>query len=205
MILAGINGSPNRNGNTKALLEEILARARELGAETFIIEAGEVVETAKWPFCTACSSPCSGACFKGTKLEEAYDLLRKADGIILGSPVYFGSVSSQLKAFFDKSRKLRGEKAFYNKVASGVTVGAAKYGGQETAIKALHDIMLIHGMIIVGDGFIDDDCGHHGVCAQKPSESDGFALKRAGIMAKRMVEVCEATKELRQKGSNTGN
>jgi len=41
----------------------------------------------------------------------------------MGSPVYFGSVSAQLKAFFDKTRKLRSEKALYNKFACGVTVG----------------------------------------------------------------------------------
>jgi len=44
-------------------------------------------------------------------LEEAYEILKKADAIVMGSPVYFGSVSAQLKAFFDKTRKLRSEKA----------------------------------------------------------------------------------------------
>jgi len=37
-------------------------------------------------------------------------------------------------------------------------------------MKALHDIMLVHGMTIVGDGYVGDDCGHHGVCAQQPAD-----------------------------------
>jgi len=198
MFLLGLNGSPNSNGNTKFLLNSVLGQAESLGMETAVIDVGDVIKSVKNPFCTACSSPCRGECYRGTKLEEAFELMKKADGIVFGSPVYFGSISSQIKAFFDKTRKLRAEKALYNKIAAGVTSGASKYGGQETTMKALHDIMLVHGMIIVGDGYRDDDCGHHGVSSQKPSEKDDFAAKRAGILAKRMFEVCQATLSLRK-------
>ena len=55
------------------------------------------------------TNPCSGVCYKGTELEEAFELLEKADGVIFGSPVYFGTVSAQMKAFADKARGLRGK------------------------------------------------------------------------------------------------
>ena len=198
MLIVGLNGSPNKNGNTKFLLHTVLEKASSLGAETAIIEVGDVLNTTKHSFCVVCSNPCSGACYQGTEMEKAFELMKKADGIVFGSPVYFGSVSGQLKAFFDKTRKLRGEKAFYNKIAAGVTVATSKYGGQETTIKALHDIMLVHGMVVIADGYKDDDCGHHGVCAHRPAEMDEFAIKRAGILGKRLVEVCGATSSLRQ-------
>jgi len=198
MLLVGLNGSPNKNGNTKELLKKIMEKARSMGGETAIIDVGDAVGSVSIPFCNVCVNPCTGQCYKGTKLEEAFELMKKADGIVFGSPVYFGSMSGQLKAMFDKSRKLRAEKAFYNTIGAGVTVAAAKYGGQETAMKALHDIMLVHGMIIVGDGFKDDDCGHHGVSAQRPSADDDYAAKRADILAKRLVEVCKATESLRK-------
>jgi multimeric flavodoxin WrbA len=197
MLIIGLNGSPNKNGNTKVLLAKILGQAKSLGAETMILEVPELLKSAKQPFCIACSAPCSGQCFESTALGDAFELLAKADGVVFGSPVYFGSVSGQLKAFFDKTRKLRGEKSLYNKVGAGATVGNSKYGGQETTMKALHDIMLVQGMIIVGDGYGDDDCGHHGVCAQRPGGEDSFALKRAEILGKRLVEVCKATESLR--------
>lgn len=198
LLIIGLNGSPNKNGNTRFLLDVVLEKARELGADTEILEVQDLLSSARHNFCTACSTPCSGICYKGTKLEEAYEKMRSADGIVFGSPVYFGSVTGQLKAFFDKTRKLRTEKAFYNKVGAGITTGASKYGGQETAMKAIHDIMLVEGMIIVGDGFIDDDCGHHGVCSQKPSNTDEFAIKRAEILGKRLFEVCQGTVSLRK-------
>lgn len=199
MLIIGLNGSPNIEGNTKLLLDTVLKKANNLGADTGVIDVQKVLLSTKNHFCTVCSNPCSGICYKGTEMEEAFNFLRKADGIIFGSPSYFGTISAQLKAFFDKSRKLRGTKDLYNKVGTGVTVGGSKYGGQETTIRALHDIMLVHGMIIVGDGFIDDDCGHHGVCAERPANNDLFALKRAEILAKRLVEVCDSTKSLRHK------
>ena len=191
MLIVGLNGSPNKDGNTMFLLKKVMESAENMGADTLILDVNEIMNSLKNKFCVVCSYPCSGKCYEGTKLEEAYELLKKADGIVLGSPVYFGTVTAQLKAFFDKSRKLRNEKAFYNQVAAAVTVGGSKYGGQETTMRALHDIMLVHGMIIVGDGFIDDDCGHHGVCGQKVAENDDFAIKRAEILGKRMVDVCK--------------
>lgn len=197
MLILGLNGSPNKNGNTKYLLENVLGNVGKLGADTAIIEVGEIISHSKHGFCTLCSKPCEGTCYKGTPLEDAFNLMKKADGIFFASPVYFGTMSGQLKAMFDKSIKLRREKAFYNKVASAIAIGASRHGGQETTIKALHDIMLVHGMIIVGDGYIEDDCGHHGVCGHAPAEKDQFALKRSEILSKRMIEVCKATTCLR--------
>ncbi|MDQ2086796.1 flavodoxin family protein [Herbivorax sp. ANBcel31] len=191
MLIVGLNGSPNKSGNTKVLINAVLDKVKELGAETVVYDVQELLNSAKHNFCVACSSPCSGICYKDSKLEEAFEVLKKADGVIFGSPSYFGTVSGQLKSFFDKTRKLRSEKALYNTVGAGVTVGASKYGGQETTIKALHDMMIVQGMMIVGDGYVEDDCGHHGVCAHKPADKDDFAIKRADILAKRMFEVCK--------------
>ena len=198
LLIVGLNGSPNKDGNTMFLLNNILEHVGRSGCETQIIHAGDAVLSCKVPFCVACSSPCSGKCFKGSKLEEAFELINRADGIVIGSPVYFGTVSAQLKAFFDKSRGPRSKKVWINKVGAGATIGSSKYGGQETTIRAIHDIMMVHGMIIVGDGAVDYDAGHHGVCAQKPSENDDFAFKRSEVLARKLVETCEATKALRK-------
>lgn len=199
MYIVGLNGSPNKEGNTSFLVNTVLEQCSVLGAETVFIEIGSIMSELKNSYCTVCSNPCTGICYKGTKLEEAFETLKKADGIVIGSPVYFGSVSAQLKAMFDKTRKVRANKWLYNKVGLGVSVGTSRYGGQETTLKAMHDMMLVNGMIIVGDGYIDDDCGHHGVCAMRPAKEDENALKRAVISARRLVEVCKTTESIRIK------
>lgn len=199
MLIIGINGSPNTDGNTATLLTRILETSENLGANTQLLHAGELIKsTGGSSFCTVCNNPCPGICYEGKPLQDAFNLLRAADALILGSPVYFGTISSQLKAIFDKTRKLRSEKSLYNTIGAAVSVGGSTYGGQETTIRTLHDIMLVHGMLIVGDGFKDDDCGHLGVCAKRPVLDDTPALKRADILAHRIVEVCQATQSLRQ-------
>ncbi|BCV20606.1 flavodoxin family protein [Moorella sp. Hama-1] len=198
MLIVGINGSPKKEGNTAFLVREGLAAAAATGAETALIQVTEAMADQKIPYCTQCSNPCQGACSRHNRLGEAYDLLRRADGVLLGSPVYFGSVSAQLKAFWDKSRILRKEKALLNVVGAGVTVGGARFGGQETTIKALFDMMLIQGMMIVGDGFIEADCGHQGGCGQAPASGDEFAIQRVRLTGRRLAEVAAATASLRQ-------
>jgi multimeric flavodoxin WrbA len=195
MIITALNGSPHTEGNTKYLLKLLINKVQSLGAEIQMIDVAETLKTLKKPFCTVCSNPCSGACYSGTELDLIFKILKDSDAIVLGSPVYFGTVSAQMKAFFDMTRKLRQEKVLYNKFGAAVAVGASRFGGQETTIRALQDIMLIHGMVIVGDGYKDNDCGHQGVCGQGPVENHEFAIKRVEILANRLVELWSTISE----------
>jgi multimeric flavodoxin WrbA len=188
MFILAINGSPNRNGNTAVLLRAVLEAAGEEGVKGRLIQVMDAVKGQNMPFCTACSSPCKEACHdKDAGLRKACDELEEAAAVVLGSPVYFGTVSAQLKALWDKTRAVRSRRSLVGKPAAAVSVGAARFGGQETTLKALHDMLLIQGMSIVGDGSDDTDGGHHGVCAQKPAAEDSYALERARILGKRLA------------------
>ncbi len=195
--LVTINGSPDPTGNTAALLTHIGRTAQAWGAEIQHLHAADLLEKSGSIFCHVCGNPCTGICYKGTPLEQAFQILAAADAIVLGSPVYFGTAAAPLKAFFDKTRKLRSEKALCNTIGAGVAVGAARFGGQETTVRALHDIMLVHGMMVVGDGHAEHDCGHQGVCGQRPAGEDTWALGRSEILAKRICQVAQATQALR--------
>lgn len=196
-LIIAVNGSPNRKGNTAVLLAEALETARERGASTRWMHCVDYLQDLKLPFCAACSSPCAGKCFEGHKLVEAFELLSQADGLLIGSPVYFGTVSAQLKAFWDKTRSIRASKGLLNVVGGALTVGGSRFGGQETTLRAIHDMMLVQGMIIVGDGHIEDDCGHQGAAAQRPASEDEWALSRCRIMGKRITDLALSTRELR--------
>lgn len=191
MLIVAVNGSPDKEGNTAFLLGEVLKNCEKNGADTRLIHVVDALEGQEWPYCRVCNSPCPGICPEKENLKNAYDLLKKADGLVVGSPVYFGTVSSQLKAFWDKSRLLRRAKGLVGKPAGAVSVAAAKYGGQETTVKAIHDILLIHGMVIVGDGSMETGAGHQGVCAQRPSKEDGFAIERAEVLGQSIVEAID--------------
>jgi len=71
------------------------------------------------------------------------------DGIIVGSPTYYGSMAAQIKALFDESVKFHGK--LDGKVGGAFSSAANIAGGNETTILDIINAMLIHGMIIQGD------------------------------------------------------
>ncbi len=197
MKIIGINGSPHRQGDTTLLLQTALDAATGEGTETEMIYAAEILEKVNKPFCSACANPCPATCYRGTVYEDILKTLGKADGLLVGSPVYFGEVSAQLKSFWDRTRRLRTEKKLINVVGGALSVGAARFGGQETTLQAIHNMMLVQGMIVVGDGHPDKDAGHFGAAAQHAASKDEHALKRAVILGKRVATVARATTALR--------
>lgn len=184
MYILAVNGSPDKNGNTAFLLSKILENCK--GAECEMISATEAVNDAKTVFCVCCTNPCDKRCYKGTKLEEAYKKIEKADFVIFGSPVYFGSMSAQLKAFFDKTRAIRGEKAWLGKPMAAVSVGASKFGGQERTVDHIQSCALVLGMKVVGNGSMLG-MGHFGVSAQRPAQSDENAVKQCESLANMII------------------
>lgn len=199
LLVLGLNGSPQREGNTAVLLQAALRAAAEAGAETKLLHIADALKGVAQPFCINCTPNCVGVCTEGNGIGETFEMLRKADGIIMGSPVHFGTLSAQFKSFWDKSRILRRSKALLNVVGGAVSVGTSRFGGQETTIRAMHDIMLVQGMMLVGDGFTGDDAGHQGACAQKPAADDQNGLSRAVILGRRVAQVAEATMALRRR------
>ncbi|RKY86607.1 flavodoxin family protein [candidate division KSB1 bacterium] len=71
------------------------------------------------------------------------------EGIIIGSPTYYGSMAGEIKKFLDESVKFHGE--LEGKVGGAFSSSANIGGGNETTILSILEALLIHGMIIQGD------------------------------------------------------
>jgi len=71
------------------------------------------------------------------------------DGLVMGSPVYYGSMSAECKRFLDDSVKYHGK--FKGKIGGAFASSANIGGGNETTIMDILKAWLIHGMIIAGD------------------------------------------------------
>ena len=193
MKILALNGSPDKNGCTAFLLNTVLESAAALGATVEIEHVQPAILECKTPFCVNCSTPCNRSCYAETGVERIFEKMCSADAIVIGSPSYFGTVSAQIKALFDKSRDLRGKRALIGKLGAAVSVGASKYGGQQTTQRAIHDMMLVQGMIIAGDSLDSDDfivpMGHQGVGAQRPAAEDSYAVKRAQAMGMQLARL----------------
>lgn len=189
--IVAVNGSPNPKGNTYYLLSELGKQIEKEGVSFEILNLQEALSSLGTPFCVCCSSPCNRSCYENTSFDALMKKCIEADGIIFGSPVYFGTMSAQLKCFFDKTRDARAKKAFVEKPACAVSVGATKYGGQQSTLRAIQDCCMVLGFSIVTDASTELGCGHFGLSAQKPAEEDSYAAARIPVLAKRM---CQAIK-----------
>ncbi|MBN1620045.1 NAD(P)H-dependent oxidoreductase [candidate division WOR-3 bacterium] len=110
------------------------------------------------------------------KVEDiSVEELVNYDGIIVGSPVYYGSMASPIKKFFDDSIVLHGK--LDGKVGAAFSSSANIAGGNETAIMDIIKAMLIHGMIVWGDPKGD----HYGpVAIDAPDERAQKQCRRLG-------------------------
>ena len=80
--------------------------------------------------------------------ETDLDDLLEADGIIIGSPTYYGLMSAKVKELFDRSIKIHGK--LTGKVGAAFTSAGGTATGAETAILSILEAMLVHGMIVQG-------------------------------------------------------
>ena len=110
------------------------------------------------------------------------DLL-KVDGVILGSPNYYGTMAAEMKAFLDRSVRYHGK--LEGKVGAAFSSGAVLGGGVETVVLDLLKALLIHGVIIQGDPW----GAHFGaVSIGKPGASAKKECRKLGEKVARLVK-----------------
>jgi len=99
----GIAGSPRRDSNTDHLLQQVMAGASSLGAETKIVILSEL-NIAPCRHCDGCIK--TGKCVVDDDMQWLHIDLREADRIVLASPIFFMSVTAQTKAMIDRCQAL---------------------------------------------------------------------------------------------------
>jgi NAD(P)H dehydrogenase (quinone) len=119
----------SKTGNTEKMASAVAKGAEKMGAEATVKRVEQ------------------------TKLED----LLSADGIIMGSPTYFGQMSAKLKALIDESVKIHGK--LTGKVGGAFTSAGGTATGAETTLLSIVQAMLIHGMIVQGNA----EDKHYGV------------------------------------------
>lgn len=146
-------------------------------AKVLIVYDSKTGHTEKMAFAVAEGSrQISGVEVIVKKVDQASieDLL-DADGIIMGSPTYYGQMSSKLKALIDESVKIHGQ--LEGKVCAAFTSSGGTATGAETTLLSILQAMLVHGMIIQGRA----DSKHYGAAAVgSPSERELEHCKQLG-------------------------
>ena len=147
-------GSPRKNGNTAALAAKVAEGAKAAGArvETAYLHGMKI---APCNACQACHEPGAKGCVIQDDMQTLYPKLAEADAIVYASPIYWFTVSAQLKLAMDRCYALGGPDGY---VLAGKRIGLAfTYGGEDpfdsgctNAIRSFQDAFGFIGAPIVG-------------------------------------------------------
>jgi len=149
----------SESGNTEAMAEYVAGGAGDAGAEVILQKV------------------------QNTNVED----LLEADGIIIGSPTYYGLPSADIKKLLDESVGYHGK--LEGKAGGAFTSAGNIGGGNETTILAIIEAMLIHGMAVQGTSSGD----HYGpVAVGKP---DKRAERGCRELGKRVALLAEQLKK----------
>lgn len=143
-----INGSPNKEGCTYTALKEVECQLNKCGVETEILHIGKGAVRG----CIGCGG-CAGkgrCVFGDDKVNEAIEKMESADGLIVGSPVYYASANGSLSSFLDRMF-YAGGRFFARK--PGAAVVSARRAGTTAALDELNKYFLISQMPVVSSQY----------------------------------------------------
>jgi multimeric flavodoxin WrbA len=166
MKVIAFNGSPRKNGNTNRALKIALEEIKKEGIKTELVQMGsEYIRPCQ--ACGTCGKKKDRECiFKDDKVNEWVEKIAAADGIIIGSPVYFGTMSAQTKAFIDRVAFVNraNDDLFKRKVGASVAVN--RRAGALATFNEINNFFLIGQMIVVGSSYWNV------ITAQKPGDME---------------------------------
>ncbi len=153
MKVVAFNGSPRKEGNTSILINTVFNELEKEGIQTELVQIGNKTVHG----CTAC-----GKCrefldkrchIKNDLLNLCIEKMDEADGILIGSPVYFTDVTTETKALLDiAGYVVRGNGQFLKrKVGAGIV--SVRRGGALHTFETINNFFLINQMMVVGSSY----------------------------------------------------
>ncbi|MGE0021501.1 MAG: flavodoxin family protein [Draconibacterium sp.] len=153
MKVIAFNGSPRREGNTAILIAEVFKILEKHGIETEMIQLGNKTVHG----CTACmkcreiqDNKCH---IKNDHLNFCIEKMNEADGILIGSPVYFADVTPEVKVLIDVAGYVTRSNNFTLKRKVGAAVIAVRRGGALHAFETINNFFLINQMVVPGSSY----------------------------------------------------
>ncbi len=153
MKVLGINGSARKDGNTATMIRKVFEVLEEEGVETEMIQlAGEHIQGCR--DCGLCRKRKDGKCALETDMvNEIIQKMVKADGIILGSPVYFSNITPEMKALIDRAGRVVRVNDYMLKNKVGASVVAVRRAGALPAFQAMNCFFFVEQMIVPGSTY----------------------------------------------------
>lgn len=147
MKVVGVVGSPRLGGNTETITRIALKEIEKEGLKTDLITLAEK-NIQPCDGCRSCVK--TGKCHFKDDFQSIYAKIKRADGIILATPVYYGAATPQITSFISRFYSTRG-KPLKNKVGGPIVV--ARRAGKNFTFAQLMFFFMIHEMIVPGSTY----------------------------------------------------
>lgn len=159
-----LNGSPHEKGSTYTALHEMEKVFQENGIETELIHVGNQAIRG----CIACGS-CrkTGKCVFDDLVNETAEKFEAADGLVVGSPVYYASANATIEALLDR---LFYSSHFDKTMKVGASVVSARRGGLSATFDELNKYFTISGMPVASSQYWNSIHGNNADEAAKDLE-----------------------------------
>ncbi len=184
-----LNGSPRAKGCTAAALEEMIRVFREEGVETELVQIGSKPVRG----CIACGG-CGklGRCVFDDLVNETAPKFEAADGLVIGSPVYYGSPNGSLLSFLDR---LFYSTSFPKHMKVGAAVVSCRRGGNTASFDVLNKYFTISGMPVASSTYWNQVHGFSAEDVRKDLEG----LQTMRNLARNMSFLIRAIAEAKEK------
>ena len=142
-----INGSPKHDGNTATCLKEVAKTLETEGLKTEIVTVGNKNIRG----CIACGScVTNGKCVFDDAVNDIAEKFKEADGIVVGSPVYYASANGTLVSFLDR---LFYSTHFDKTMKVGASIAVARRGGTTATFDELNKYFTISNMVVAASSY----------------------------------------------------
>ena len=143
-----LNGSPHANGCTATALQEMIRVFENESIDTELIQVGNKNIRG----CIACGSCAkNGRCvFSDDPVNETAEKFKEADGLVIGSPVYYGSPNGNILSFMDR---LFYSTSFSKHMKVGAAVVSCRRGGNTASFDVLNKYFTISGMPVASSTY----------------------------------------------------
>ncbi len=170
MKVIAINGSPKPKGNTYTALKTVCDELEISGIETEIIHVGNM----EIKGCISCGRCKNGYCvFSDEELRSVVDRIYAADGLILGSPVYYASIAGTMKSFLDRLFYPNGGRL---RLKVGASIAVPRRSGGITTFDQLNNYFLISEMLIAPSYYWN--VIHGGAPGEVTQDDEGMSVLR---------------------------
>ena len=189
MKVLGINGSARRDGNTAIMINKVFEELNAAGIETELVQiGGSAIQPCK--ACWACGG--KGNCVHSTdNFREIFEKMKRADGIILGSPVYCANVSANMQAILERAAVVVDMNSGLMRHKVGAAVAAARRGGALNTIDAMNRFFLVQDMYVVGSSYWSMAYGR----LPGEVESDNEGMETMKSLGRNMAHLLKALNE----------